>query len=282
VFNIGVRAHDLGQFSIEDLADAVSAYGFRHIQLAIKKAIIGMDQVAGRLSPGLGNIYRDALQEKGINISVLGCYINPVHPDTEERHKALALFEEHLKYARSFGCSIVGTETGSPLADSSFTDMIYDEQTFEDFITSLKTMVTAAEKTGTIAAIEGVADKNCIYSHQRMKRTLDMIPSPNLGIIYDPVNFLPAARAADSDTLMQEAFELFADKMVAIHLKDYRMINGRKDGTLPAGQGELNTPLLFDLVKEYKPWIPILLENNTPASLKGSLDYINSLAGNRT
>ena len=29
-----------------------------------------------------------------------------------------------------------------------------------------------------------------------MKRVLDMIPSPNLGIIYDPVNFLPEARAA--------------------------------------------------------------------------------------
>jgi|UniRef100_UPI0026344A35 L-ribulose-5-phosphate 3-epimerase len=135
-------------------------------------------------------------------------------------------------------------------------------------------MVNVAEKTGTIVAIEGVADKNCIYSHDRMKRTLELVPSPNLGIIYDPVNFLSSARAHESDFLMKEAFELFAPRMVAVHAKDYIMVNNIKDGTLPSGKGQLNYSLFFDLIKYYKPWIPILMENNTPETIEESLKFI--------
>lgn len=277
MLNIGVRAHDFGKMSPEELSKTISEYGFGHIQLALKKAISEFGDDHNRMSPGMGNYFQDCFLSRGIRISVLGCYINPVHPDRTIRKESLQRFTEHLLYARSFGCSIVGTETGSPLADSRYTEEIYKEETFQDFISSIKILVEAAEKTGTIVAIEGVADKNCIFSHERMKRTMELIPSPNLGIIYDPVNFLPTAREQESDALMKEAFELFASKIVAIHAKDYTMKDGTKDGTLPAGQGSLNYHLLFDLIKYYKPWVPVLLENNTPHTIESSLSYIQTV-----
>ncbi|MDC7232875.1 MAG: sugar phosphate isomerase/epimerase [Spirochaetales bacterium] len=277
MLNIGVRAHDFGKMNPKELSESVSRYGFGHIQLALKKAVAGISDDHGKLSPGMGNYLEDCFLKKGIRISVLGCYINPVHPDSRERAIHLERFTEHLLYARSFGCSIVGTETGSPLPDCSYTDRIYNEETFQDFIASLRVLVAAAEKTGTIAAIEGVADKNCIYSHERLKRTLELIPSPNLGIIYDPVNFLPSSREKESDGLMKEAFEMFAPKIVAVHAKDYRMENGRKDGTLPAGRGKLNYHLLLDLIRFYKPWVPVLLENNSPGTMEESLGFIKSI-----
>ena len=232
MMNIGVRAHDFGKLIPEELSDKISSYGFKSIQLALKKAVSGFEGGYGSLSPGLGNHLRNCFAKNEIEISILGCYINPIHPDLKIREKSLNSFIEHLSYARSFGCSIVGTETGSPNPDSSFTEKIYEEETFQDFISSLTFIVKAAEKTGTIVAIEGVADKNCIFSHERMKRTMELIPSPNLGIIYDPVNFLSSERAGESDRLMIEAFELFAHKMIAVHAKDYKMIDQKKDGTL--------------------------------------------------
>lgn len=277
MLNIGVRAHDFGKMNPDQLAEQVGVHGFSHIQLALKKAIDGFDDDHGKMSPGMGNYIRNCFSRSNIDISILGCYINPVHPDRKIREHSLERFSEHLLYARSFGCSIVGTETGSPLPDCSFTEDIYKEETFQDFISSLRIMVSAAEKTGTIAAIEGVADKNCIYSHERMMRTLELIPSPNLGIIYDPVNFLPSERAGDSDSLMKEAFELFGSKIVAVHAKDYTMKDGKKDGTLPAGQGSLNYHLLLELIHTYSPWIHVLLENNSPGTMKSSLAFIKSI-----
>jgi sugar phosphate isomerase/epimerase len=277
MLNIGVRAHDLGKLTITELSDAVSGYGFNNIQLALKKSITGLDNDFGRLSSGMGNYFRDQLHRNDINISVLGCYINPIHPDLDMRNKELCRFIEHLRFARDFGCSIVGTETGSPLVDSGFTKEIYLEKTFMDFIISLKILVREAEKTGSIVAIEGVADKNCIFSHERLKRTIELIPSPNLGIIYDPVNFLPLERASESDFLMKEAFQLFAHKMVAIHAKDYTMKDGVKNGTLPSGKGELNYPLLFDLIKHYKPWIHVVLENNNRETMSETVAFIHKV-----
>ena len=277
MLNIGVRAHDIGKMSPSALSEKIESYGcFNNIQLALKKAINGFDDNMGNLSPGMGNYYRDLFAVHRINISILGCYINPVHPDLKIREQSLRRFVEHLTYARSFGCSIVGTETGSPLPDSGFTEEIYKEKTFQDFIISLKFLVKEAEKTGTVVAIEGVADKNCIYSHERMKRTLELIPSPNLGIIYDPVNFLPSESIGESDKLMEEAFEMFANKIVAVHAKDFIVIDGKKDGTLPAGKGLLNYPLLFDLIKKYKPWTHVLLENNTPETIKETIKFIKN------
>ncbi|MBB6481226.1 sugar phosphate isomerase/epimerase family protein [Spirochaeta isovalerica] len=277
MINIGVRAHDFGKMEAPELSDRIGKFGFSSIQLALKKAIAGFDEDHGRLSPGLGNYFRDSFARNRIDISVLGCYINPVHPDRLEREKAISRFKEHLLFSRDFGCAIVGTETGSPNPDCSFTEDIYKEETFQDFIAALKVLVAAAEKTGAIVAIEGVADKHTIHSHERMKRTLELIPSPNLGVIYDPVNFLPAAQSGESDRLMEEAFELFAHKMVAIHAKDFKMDDGIKNGTLPAGQGELNYHLLFDLIRHYKPWIHVLLENNRPETLRESLRFLDSV-----
>ncbi len=282
MLNPGIRAHDLGKQPVMKLADAVARYGVRHIQLALGKAVPEFGEDRGRLSPGAGHYIRDGFASRGITISVLGCYINPVHPDPDERENALSRFKEHLLYARSFGCSVVGTETGSPLPDCRYSDRIYREDCFQDFLNSLRILVDTAEKTGTIVGIEGVADKHCIHSHERMKRTLEAIPSPNLGIIYDPVNFLPVNRISESNALMEEAFRMFAPRIVAIHAKDYSVKdNGHIDKTLPAGRGELDYPLLMDLIRHYKPWCPVLLENNSPATLPDCLDFIKKIEKER-
>ena len=270
MFNIGVRAHDFGKMPVTALAEKIQSFEFSSIQLALKKALTDFEDDAGRLSPGLANYIRDRFNTRGINIAVLGCYINPVHPDPDLRDLQLNRFEEHLKYCRDFGCSVVGTETGS-------SEDIYNEETFQEFISSLKRLVTTAEKTGVIVGIEGVADKHTIFSHERMMRVLEIIQSPCLGVIYDPVNFLPNNRLSEANYLMEEAFELFANRMLVIHAKDYTVTEGKKDGTLPAGRGFLDYELLFDLIRHYKPWIHVLLENNSADTLDGAVNFIKSI-----
>jgi L-ribulose-5-phosphate 3-epimerase UlaE len=76
---------------------------------------------------------------------------------------------------------------------------------------------------------------------------------------------------------MEEAFELFADKMVAVHAKDYCLEEDSVNTTLPAGQGSLNYQLLLDLIRKYKPMVPVLLENNTPDTIDETIKFINKI-----
>lgn len=276
--NWGLRAHDIGRLPIKELSNKIAAKGFHNIQLALHKAVRGINAAYGSLSPGMGQLIQGELRKHEITVSVLGCYINPVHADKKIRENNLKRFIEHLKYCRDFGCSVVGTETESPRRDGTIDESIYTEEVFDEFITSLRILVDAAEKTGSIVAIEGVADKDVIHSHERMQRTLEMIPSPNLGVIYDPANFLPFKRVTESDDLMKEAFQIFGDRMVAIHAKDCILEGNRVNTTIPSGRGILNYPLLLDLVREYKPMIPVLLENNTPDTIDDTIEFINKFS----
>ncbi len=111
--NIGVRAHDYGQGSVKEIAERIGQYPVNCVQLALPKSFPFILEQPGQISPGFGNYVRDVFAEQDINIAVLGCYINPIHPDPVERELSLQRFEEHLQFARDFGCAIVGTETGS-------------------------------------------------------------------------------------------------------------------------------------------------------------------------
>jgi L-ribulose-5-phosphate 3-epimerase len=281
MINIGVRAHDLGRRQPADLARRVGAYGFSHVQLAISKAFAGFDGHT-RLSPGLARQIAGAFSAEGIHISVLGCYINPVHPDPELREAGLRRFERHLEVSRDFGCSIVGTETGSLSPDNSWNDANASDEVFHGLADAVSRLVRRAERFGVFVGIEGVAGKNVIHRHADMIRLLDEVDSPNLGVIYDPVNFLPDDRLDDSRAHILEAFELFGDRILAIHAKDFAVqadaAGGRKKiPTLPAGQGLLDYRWFFDEISSRFPGIHVLLENNTPESLETTLSQFAAL-----
>lgn len=282
-FCIGVRAHDFGRHEPEEMADIVSNHGFAAVQLALKKAlpsypgVPGRSELPGRLSPGFARSVRRCLEARGISIAVLGCYINPVSSDLESRDRELALFEEHLSLARDFGCSVVGTETGTVTPDYSRSESTFSEEAFGELVGSVRRLVETAEKFGVLVGVEGVADKHTINTHQKMVRLLESVNSPNLGVIYDPVNFLPSQRIEDQDALIEEAFSLFGDRILAVHAKDFQPDNGAKSAALPAGTGALNYPLLLSLLRRHKPGIDILLEDVEPATVGDSIRFVRDV-----
>jgi sugar phosphate isomerase/epimerase len=282
MLQIGLRAHDYGtNVSPEKLADILVPYKPASIQLALAKALSGVPGPGG-LSPGYARRIRNIFEERGIAIAVLGCYINPVHPDPEVREKHLRRFEEHLRFARDFGCSLVGTETGSCNGDCSFHPDTEKPETLDLLCRSLERLVNTAEKCGSIAAIEAVADQHTVSSIEKMRIVLRRLASPALKVIYDPVNLIPVAGLLQSGLwksqkdFFAEAFAAFGDEIAAIHAKDFRMDANGKIGTLPAGTGELDYPALLSLIEERKPGIDILLENSSPDTGKQAIAFLTT------
>ena len=64
--NIGVRAHDYGRHTPEELTSLLKNAGFDSCQLAMSKALEGMDASVGRLNPGLCYSIRRVFEQSGI------------------------------------------------------------------------------------------------------------------------------------------------------------------------------------------------------------------------
>jgi sugar phosphate isomerase/epimerase len=269
-FRLGLRAHDFGCQSPEALARRLASYGATCVQLALAKALPGIAAGTEPLDSASAEKIRTSFDSTGIRISVLGCYINPVHPDQAALEAGLRRFEAHLRAARLFGCRIVGTETGpvEPAEDKAFVTLLKN----------IERLVAIAESSGAIVGVEPVADTHVLSSIEKTSNLLAAILSPALGVIFDPVNLVPAAGLAMSqEAFFKEAFDAFGSRIVAVHAKDFRMESGRKSAPLPAGSGEMDYPRFFGMLRKLHHRPDILLENTGPATAATALERMSRI-----
>lgn len=272
MLNIGIRAHDMEKMSLEKLAKSIKELGFNNIQLAIGKSYPELYVGYGCLSTGLATHIGKAFKDNDISIAILGCYINMIHPDITIRENEIHKFKEMIRYARDFGCSIVGTETGTLNIQGGFTLDNYEEEPFLLAVESVKQLVVEAEKFGVIVGIEGGIN-HPVHDIYKMKRLLDLVNSNNLQVIFDPTNFMTIDIAENQPDFFKEAFTLFGKHITALHMKDF-IIENNQIKIVPAGQGMLDYVALFNVFKVAKPYMFSLLEGATNEHIKTARDHV--------
>jgi len=269
--NLGIRAHDLPIQSLESLVKDISHRDISSVQLALNKSFDFRTE-PGFLTPGLANHINNAFRQANIQIAVLGCYVNIIHPDINQRRQALNRFKEHLRYVRDFGCSIVGTETGNINADIIYTEENFAEAPFLAMVDSVKELVAEAEKFGAIVGIEpGV--NHPLHSPEKVKRLLEEVKSNNLQIIFDPVNFLTSDNYLNQNEILQEAINSWGDRVVVLHAKDFIVEEGNLR-FVPLGQGWLDYDLIFEKLVSRKPHISIIMDEIDQGDIKKSSEFI--------
>lgn len=273
---IGVRAHDFGCLPAGELAAKIAAQNLVCAQLALGKAIAGLNLKPGILNPGLACAIGEAFRQQGVQIAVLGCYVNPIHPDPATRKALLGLFKEHLRYARDFGSGLVALETGSVNADYSPHPDNHSEAAFQQALASLAELAAEAENFGVIVGIEAVAS-HVVSTPQKMRRMLDAVASNNLQVVFDPVNLLSAENFHAQERVIGEALELFGERIAIIHAKDFVVENGQLRSA-SAGRGKLRHDLVMKFAVAEKPGISILLEDTTVQTVQESRDFLRQVA----
>ena len=271
---LGVRAHDFGCLAPDVLAARIAAQGLESVQLAPNKAIAGFDPDAGHLSPGFASGIRAAFERHGIRIAVLGCYINLGDRDEARRRPGLDRFKAYLRVARDFGCSVVGTETGSLNSDFSRHSDNSGETAYQIVLGSVRELAREAEQCGVFVGIEAV-ERYVISSPRRLRRLIDEVESPNLKVIYDPVNLLSAANHGRQDQIIDNAHALLGDRIGIVHAKDFA-VNAGQFQELPAGRGRLNYRKVLRWIKQRKPGVDVLLENTDPATVAETVAFLRS------
>lgn len=258
---IGIRAHDLPIFdNVAKLANELKNYQLPNVQFSPKVSLKKSTNNGENMSFGLAHHYTKILNNKAINIAILGCYVNIIHPDQQERNKAIKLFQNYLAYAKAMNCPLVASETGS--IDNVFKPHKenWTEDVFKLTVKQVKKLTNVAEKLGVLVGIEpGV--NHPVHDVVTTKRLISEINSPNLKIIFDPTNMI--LNSSDSETAIVKAgINEFGNEIYAFHIKDYDFKNGEKI-IVPFGDGLAPMAEIARLIKDFKS-LPYVLMEETP------------------
>lgn len=259
---IGVRGHDMEPANLQDFFKNISNKGFECTQLALSKAVREIKVTDEMLTPGFALYLKKLAAEAGVDVAVLGCYFNLATPNKEHLLATQQKYMAHLRFASLLGAGMVGTETGAVNDTYTFTPDNHTDEALDIFIEGVKPVVECAEKMGVILGIEPVY-KHIVCDFKRARKVLDAVNSPNLQLIFDPVNVISPYNYMNQDEMIAEAFELCGKEIACMHLKDFVVENGEIKSVV-SGQGMLNYPLLMKYIKERKPYIHCLLEDTKP------------------
>ncbi|KHF40236.1 sugar phosphate isomerase/epimerase family protein [Halalkalibacter okhensis] len=269
--SIGVLAHLVGKKPYQELAKEVAAYGFGHVQLALWKAINDYEfQKAGTLNPGLVKDIYQEFQKHNVSISVLACYLHLFDKDVEKRNANVERFKELIKYASLFHAPIVACEVGK-IQEGAAT-----EEDRKALKASLIELIEEAEKWGVIVGIEP-ANEHLIGTAKQLKEFIDEVPSNHIGVVLDPGNLLTKENIHNQDTIIEEAFELLGDRIVACHAKDRIIDDAGEIKTVTPGRGLLNYPLFFSLLHDAKPNCEIILEATNPDEMIETREFLEQI-----
>lgn len=275
---IGVRVHDFGKSTAEELAKKAKAVGFDAVQLVLNKAIEGESGLAGTLSKEKANYFYEAFKNEGIEIAMLGAYFNPVHSNKELVSKLVDKFSEHLVYENDFHAGYVGSETGSYNDDKwTYNPLNRTEEAFNENVRIFGKLAEVAKANNAKMALEG-AYGHCMFEPKALKRLVDAIDNGSVYYIVDIYNYLSIDNYMNHTNIFDECLELFKDKIVIFHIKDFII----EDGALKQcciGKGMMNYDYIMPLIKKNCPNAYLIFEGSKPEDMDFSYKFVKSKLG---
>ena len=259
MLNITIRGHDLSEVqTIEDLAEKTKEQGIHTLQLALGLSFPEISSGANEINSGMGNYVKRVLEKQEVSVGILSCYINMIHPDLTIREELLTKFEQYLRYASSFGASMVASETGCVLPEIQYTEENFTDEAFAEAVSVIRRLVKAGEKYQMMVGIEPGLN-HPVYSLERVEQLIQAVDSDYLGIILDPTNLITSTDYQEQIQLVEEAFERFGEKICAVHLKDFR-VEQEKIVPVNLGDGMIEYTKIKEIIKKNRPYLYVVLE----------------------
>jgi len=230
---IGVMTAAFPDLSLEELATWATDSGFEMLEIACWPAGEAKDRKYGgvvhidvdSLTPDRASEINGMLAEKGLEISSLGYYPNPLHPDLAHREHVIAHLKKVIVGAEMLGVDIVGTFVGRAwnveiTGREWQKDLDYN---FEEFMKVWPGLVKFAADHNVKIAIENCpmlwADtwpggSNLAFSPALLRRMFEAVPDENFGLNFDPSHLV--WQKIDYIRLIYD----FGDRIFHVHAKD--------------------------------------------------------------
>jgi sugar phosphate isomerase/epimerase len=245
---LGFVSAILPDLSLDQVFDFAAAEGFDCVELMCWPKGKAERRYAGVTHIDVTDLSRDQAQgikdlaaSKGIAISGLGYYPNPLAPDRVEAQVYIDHIKRVIEASAMLGVSQMNTFIGRDWTQSV-------EGNWPRFKEVWGALVQFAEDQGVRIGIENCpmfftgdewpGGKNLAYCPAIWRRMFDEIPSPNLGLNYDPSHLVWLMI-----DYLKPLWE-FKDRLYHVHAKDVRLDRDRLDAV-----GVMATPLEFHTPK---------------------------------
>jgi len=232
------------ELSFEELIDFASAMEFQCVEVCCwplgkaERRYAGVTHIdVDTLDDQRCAVINNHLKVKGVEISALGYYPNPLDPDPARRNFYVSHIRKVIDASALLGINRINTFVGRDKNKSV-------EENFEIFQEVWKPVIQYAETKGVKVGIENcpmlfTADEwpggnNLATTPAVWRRMFNMIPSASFGLNYDPSHLL-----WQQMDYVRPLYE-FREKIFHVHFKDAKVYTDKLDEV-----GIMATPLEF-------------------------------------
>ena len=230
---LGLVSAILDGWNFDEMLQTVSSMGFSCVEIACWPAGKAERRYAGVSHIDVENLTDEKAEEilakfreKGVSISSLAFYPNTMDRNPEKRRAAVAHLKKVISASAKLRVNLVTTFIGRDQTKSV-------EENLELVKEIWPPILALAEELGVRVAIENCpmlfgADQwpggqNLMTTPDLWHRVFEILPSPNLGINYDPSHFV-----WQMIDYVKPIYE-FRDKIFHVHFKDIKLYRDRLD-----------------------------------------------------
>lgn len=230
---LGFVSAILDTWSFEEMIDFASEHGFECVEAAswpqgkAERRYAGVTHIdAERVleDDAYAKHIQDYSREKHVEISALAFYPNTMDGDLEKRSAAVEHLKNVIRASRKLGIKMVTSFIGRDQTKNV-------EENLELVKEVWPPIIKVAEENGVKIAIENCpmlfgpdqwpGGQNLMTSPANWRRVFEILPSPNLGINYDPSHFV-----WQMIDYIRPIYE-FKDKIFHVHYKDIKLYPDR-------------------------------------------------------
>ena len=255
MIRIGCRAHDYGKHTPVQLAHILHTAGYTGAQLAMPRAIEGIEDFASVTDAQLSAIFQ-AFDTEDIEITVLSCYMDLSAPDEPARLAGVENVKRCLRYAKQVGARMVGSET-------SWTALSDEEKALRRplMLDSIARITEEAARLNVVFAVESV-DVHPLCTPELLRTVLDTAAdTQHCKVIFDPVNLFCAKDGQDKayqTAHWSRWLEVIGSQLGAVHVKDCRIEADGSKTLLPLGAGDMDYSAIRAFLANRAPAAPLL------------------------
>jgi sugar phosphate isomerase/epimerase len=230
---LGLVSAILPDDTFEEVVDYASKVGFECLEVCCWPKGKAVRRYAGithinleDLTPDKMNYYLNYAKERGIAISSLGYYPNPLDADKEASGAAIDHIKKLIGVSAEMGIGMVTTFIGRDKTKTV-------EENLELYKTVWTPIVKLAEEKKVKIGIENCpmlytdnewpGGNNLACTPDIWRKMFSLIPSPNLGLNYDP-SHLYLIGASVTKPLYE-----FKDRIFHVHFKDIKIYQEKLD-----------------------------------------------------
>lgn len=226
---LGFVSAILDGWNFEEVIDTAAQFGYSCVEVACWPQGNAERRYAGVSHIDVENLDDDQAKHilnycmnKGVEISSLAFYPNPLDPNPEKQHATIEHLKKVILASSKLGINLVTTFIGRDQNKNV-------EENLELFKTTWPPIIAFAEEHGVRIAIENCpmlfgqdqwpGGQNLATSPRIWRELFKIIPSPNFGINFDPSHFVWQMM-----DYTQPLYE-FKERMFHIHFKDIKLYN---------------------------------------------------------